>query len=89
MMQDITKVKHTVFAYPPMKRMITFKNASARQEQYGESMAQIEEKCEQFNIHAKTSSRLTVAMPLVSKFSANEAMYLKDKYALLYRIHPQ
>ena len=71
------KIRNT--AHPSKKCLASLlKDAEVWQENYEETLAQIEEKCELCEIYAKTPSRPIVDMPMATKFNEKVAMDLKQ-----------
>ena len=71
---------HRQFAQPRKNRLTALlKDAGVWREDYEETLAQIDEKCELCKIYSKTPSRQVVGMPLASKFNEKVAMDLKQR----------
>ena len=70
---------HRQFAHPTKKRLIALlKDAGVWQEEYEDTMTQIEQECELCKVYAKTPSRPVVGLPMATKFNEKVAMDLKQ-----------
>lgn len=70
---------HRQFAHPPKNRLIALlKDAGVWREDYEETLAQVNEKCELCKIYSKTLSRPVVGMLMASKFNEKVALELKQ-----------
>ena len=70
---------HRQFAHPTKKRLIALlKDTGVWQEEYEDTMTQIEQECELCKVYAKTPSRPVVGLPMGTKFNEKVAMDLKQ-----------